>query len=52
MSRTKIIVNESALPNDKIENLARVLLPDILEYYYSEIGRNENEKENTQNDKS
>ena len=36
MSRRKKLVNNSGIPQHELENIARVLLPDILAFYESE----------------
>lgn len=36
MSRRKKLTNNSDIPQHEIENIARILLPDILAYYESE----------------
>ena len=36
MSRCKKFINNSGIPQHEIENIARILLPDILAYYESE----------------
>ena len=41
MSRRKKLINNSSIPQHKIENIARILLPDILAYYESEEGQRE-----------
>ena len=41
MSRRKKLINNSGIPQHKIENIARVLLPDILAFYESEEGQRE-----------
>ena len=41
MSRRKKLINNSAIPQHEIENIARILLPDILAYYESEDGQRE-----------
>ena len=41
MSRRKKLVNNSGIPQHEIENIARVLFPDILAYYESEEGQRE-----------
>ena len=41
MSRRKKLVNHSGIPQYKIENIARHLLPDILAFYESEEGQRE-----------
>ena len=41
MSRRKKLVNNSGIPQHEIENIARILLPDILAYYESEEGQRE-----------
>ena len=41
MSRRKKLTNNSDLPQHEIENIARILLPDILAYYESEEGHRE-----------
>ena len=39
MSRHKKLINNSGIP--QIENIARILLPDILAFYESEEGQRE-----------
>ena len=41
MSRRKKLINNSSIPQYEIENIARILLPDILAYYESEEGQRE-----------
>ena len=41
MSRRKKLINNSSIPQHEIENIARILLPDILAYYESEEGQRE-----------
>ena len=41
MSRHKKLINNSGIPQHEIENIARILLPDILSYYESEEGQRE-----------
>ena len=41
MSRRKKPVDNSGIPQHEIENIAGILLPDILAYYESEEGRRE-----------
>ena len=41
MSRRKKLINNSGIPQHEIENIARILLPDILSYYESEEGQRE-----------
>ena len=41
MSRRKKLTNNSDIPQHEIENIARILLPDILAYYESEEGQRE-----------
>ena len=41
MSRRKKLTNNSGIPQHEIENIARILLPDILAYYESEEGQRE-----------
>lgn len=42
MSRRKKLTNNSGiLPQHEIENIARILLPDILTFYESEEGQRE-----------
>ncbi len=41
MSRRKKLINNSGIPQHEIENIARILLPDILAYYESEEGQRE-----------
>lgn len=41
MSRRKKLTNNSDIPQHEIENIARILLPDILAYYESEEGHRE-----------
>ena len=41
MSRRKKLINNTSIPQHKIENIARILLPDILAYYESEEGQRE-----------
>ena len=39
MSRRKKLTNNSGIPQHEIENIARILLPDILAFYESEEGQ-------------
>ena len=41
MSRRKKRINNSGIPQHEIENIARILLPDILAFYESEEGQRE-----------
>ena len=41
MSRRKKLINHSGIPEHEIENIARILLPDILAFYESEEGQRE-----------
>ena len=41
MSRRKKLTNNSGIPQHEIENIARILLPDILTFYESEEGQRE-----------
>ena len=41
MSRRKKLTNHSGIPEHEIENIARILLPDILAFYESEEGQRE-----------
>ena len=41
MSRRKKLVNNTAIPQNKIEAIARCLLPDIIAFYESEEGQRE-----------
>ena len=41
MSRHKKLINNSGIPQHEIENIARILLPDILALYESEEGQRE-----------
>ena len=41
MSRRKKLTNNSGIPPHEIENIARILLPDILAFYESEEGQRE-----------
>lgn len=41
MGRRKKLTNNSGIPQHEIENIARILLPDILAYYESEKGQRE-----------
>ena len=41
MSRRKKLTNNSGIPQHEIENIARILLPDILAFYESEEGQQE-----------
>ena len=41
MSRRKKLVNNTGIPQYKIEEMARCLLPDIRAFYESEEGRRE-----------
>ena len=41
MSRRKKLTNNSGIPQREIENIVRILLPDILAFYESEEGRRE-----------
>ena len=38
MSRRKKLTNNGGIPQHEIENIARILLPDILTFYESEEG--------------
>ena len=41
MSRRKKLVNNTSIPQHKIEAIARCLLPDIIAFYESEEGQRE-----------
>ena len=41
MSGRKKLTNNSGIPQHEIENIARILLPDILAFYESEEGQRE-----------
>ncbi|RGQ40209.1 hypothetical protein DWY99_08430 [[Clostridium] leptum] len=41
MCLRKKLINNSGIPQYAIENIARILLPDILAYYESEEGQRE-----------
>ena len=41
LSRRKKLTNNSGIPQHEIENIARILLPDILAFYESEEGQRE-----------
>ena len=41
MGRRKKLINNSGIPQHKIEHIARCILPDILAYYESEEGQRE-----------
>ena len=41
MGRKKKLINNSGVPQHKIEAIARILYPDILSYYESEEGQRE-----------
>ncbi len=41
MSRRKKLINNSGIPQHALENIARILLPDILACYESEEGQRE-----------
>ena len=41
MSRRKKLINHSGIPQHELENIARVLLPDILAFYEREEGQRE-----------
>ena len=41
MSRRKKLINHSGIPEHELENIARILLPDILAFYESEEGQRE-----------
>ena len=41
MGRRKKLVNHSGIPQHKLENIARILLLDILAYYESDVGQRE-----------
>ena len=41
MGRRKKLTNNSGIPQHEIENIARILMPDILAYYESEEGQHE-----------
>ena len=41
MSRRRKLINNSGIPQHEIENIARILLPDILAFYESEEGQRE-----------
>ncbi len=44
MGRRKKLINNTNIPQHKIESIARCLLPDILSYFESEEGRREFKK--------
>ena len=39
MSRRKKLINHCGIPQHEFENIARILLPDILAFYESEEGQ-------------
>ena len=41
LERRKKLTNNSGIPQHEIENIARILLPDILAFYESEEGQRE-----------
>ena len=41
MARRKKLINNTNIPQHKIEKIARILLPDIQAYYESEEGQRE-----------
>ena len=41
MGRRKKLINNSGVPQHEIENIARILYPDILAFYESEEGQRE-----------
>ncbi len=41
MGRRKKLTNNSGIPQHEIENIARILMPNILAYYESEEGQHE-----------
>ena len=41
LGRRKKLTNNSGIPQHEIENIARILLPDILAFYESEEGQRE-----------
>ena len=41
MSRRKKLINNTSIPQHKIEAIARCLLPDIIAFYESEEGQKE-----------
>ena len=41
MGRRKKLINNSAIPQHKIEAIARCIMPDILAFYESEEGQRE-----------
>lgn len=41
MSRRKKLINNTSIPQHKIEAVARCIFPDILAYYESEEGQRE-----------
>ena len=41
MSRRKKLINHSGIPEHEIENIARILLPNIIVFYESEEGQKE-----------
>ena len=41
LSRRKKLINNSGIPQHEIENIAKILLPDILAFYESEEGQRE-----------
>ncbi len=44
MGRRKKIINNTDIPQHKVEQIARCLLPDILAYFESEEGQREFEE--------
>ena len=44
MPRRKKVINNSDLPDNVIEEIARCILPDIIAYYESEEGQQEFQK--------
>ena len=50
MSRRKKLINRSGIPEHEIENIARILLPDILAFYESEEGQREFDEWKAQRD--
>ena len=41
MGRRKILINNTKIPQHKIEAIARCIMPDILAFYESEEGQKE-----------
>ncbi len=44
MSRRKKLINNTTIPQNQIEAIARCILPDILAFYESEEGQRESAK--------